>query len=398
MGLIDVDFTPESQGGLEMSMDEIVKLGDSNTESTEVQKDDTTEEVKKDEKNPNELDFNLDGLLKDDEEIDEKVDIEEVKDKPSSAQTKETTTNSSFLLLTKALAEEGILEDLDEEGFNKLVEEQGSGGKALLHLVNSRLEETENKIKDSYDADYKEFLQLKELGIPKEDAFDLVSIDSRLNEIDDDILEESEDVRKEILEMHFKNTTKWSDDKIVKHVEKLVTNGEDIDAAKEALPDLQKLSKEMISQRKEEAVRQNELLQKQQQEAAEEIRKSLVQDAEIVKNVKLTKAQAIKAQELLLTPVELEDGSVTNILYAERAKNPLEFDKKLAALKAAGAFEGNVTTIKASKKKALDELEKVVSSGARTSFKSNMEANNDVLNEQSQIANDKFLNWMKNNK
>lgn len=398
MGLIDVDFTPESQGGLEMSMDEIVKLGDSNTESTEVQKDDTTEEVKKEEKNPNELDLNLDVLLKDDEEIDEKVDIEEVKDKPSSAQTKEATTNSSFLLLTKALAEEGILEDLDEEGFNKLVEEQGSGGKALLHLMNSRLEETENKIKDSYDADYKEFLQLKDLGISKEDAFDLVSIDSRLNEIDDDILEESEDVRKEILEMHFKNTTKWSDDKIVKHVEKLVTNGEDIDAAKEALPDLQKLSKEMISQRKEEAVRQNELLQKQQQEAAEEIRKSLVQDAEIVKNVKLTKAQAIKAQELLLTPVELEDGSVTNILYAERAKNPLEFDKKLAALKAAGAFEGNVTTIKASKKKALDELEKVVSSGARTSFKSNMEANNDVLDEQSQIANDRFLNWMKNNK
>lgn len=398
MGLIDVDFTPESQGGLEMSMDEIVKLGDSNTESTEVQKDDTTEEVKKEEKNPNELDLNLDVLLKDDEEIDEKVDIEEVKDKPSSAQTKETTTNSSFLLLTKALAEEGILEDLDEEGFNKLVDEQGSGGKALLHLMNSRLEETENKIKDSYDADYKEFLQLKELGIPKEDAFDLVSIDTRLNEIDDDILEESEDVRKEILEMHFKNTTKWSDDKIVKHVEKLVTNGEDIDAAKEALPDLQKLSKEMISQRKEEAVRQNELLQKQQQEAAEEIRKSLVQDAEIVKNVKLTKAQAIKAQELLLTPVELEDGSITNALYAERAKNPLEFDKKLAALKAAGAFEGNVTTIKASKKKALDELEKVVSSGARTSFKSNMEANNDVLDEQSQIANDKFLNWMKNNK
>lgn len=398
MGLIDVDFTPESQGGLEMSMDEIVKLEDSNAESTEVQKDDTTEEVKKDEKNPNELDLNLDELLKDDEEIDEKVDIEEVKDNPSSAQTKETTANSSFLLLTKALAEEGILEDLDEEGFNKLVEEQGSGGKALLHLMNSRLEETENKIKDSYDADYKEFLQLKDLGISKEDAFDLVSIDSRLNEIDDDILEESEDVRKEILEMHFKNTTKWSDDKIVKHVEKLVTNGEDIDAAKEALPDLQKLSKEMISQRKEEAVRQNELLQKQQQEAAEEIRKTLVQDAEIVKNVKLTKAQAIKAQELLLTPVELEDGSITNALYAERAKNPLEFDKKLAALKAAGAFEGNVTTTKASKKKALDELEKVVSSGARTSFKSNMEANNDVLDEQSQIANDRFLNWMKNNK
>ena len=398
MGLIDVDFTPESQGGLEMSMDEIVKLGDSNTESTEVQKDDITEEVKMEEKNPNELDLNLDALLKDNEEIDEKVDIEEVKDKPSSAQTKETTTNSSFLLLTKALAEEGILEDLDEEGFNKLVDEQGSGGKALLHLVNSRLEETENKIKDYYDADYKEFLQLKDLGISKEDAFDLVSIDSRLNEIDDDILEESEDVRKEILEMHFKNTTKWSDDKIVKHVEKLVTNGEDIDAAKEALPDLQKLSKEIISQRKEEAVRQNELLQKQQQEAAEEIRKTLVQDAEIVKNVKLTKAQAIKAQELLLTPVELEDGNVTNVLYAERAKNPLEFDKKLAALIAAGAFEGNVTTTKASKKKALDELEKVVSSGARTSFKSNMEANNDVLDEQSQIANDRFLNWMKNNK
>lgn len=391
MGLLDLNFDSSSQGELDMSIDDIVNLGESNAEGNvevEPQEGEDKTPIVKDE-NPDELKLDLNELLKDSEVREDETG--EVNDKPSSANTKETIATNSFLLLANALAEEGILPEMDQEDFEKLVEENGSGGKALLHLMNSKLDEVENSIKDSYDADYKEYMQLKELGIQKEDAFDLVSIDSRLNEIDDDILEESEDVRKEILEMHFKNTTRWNDDKISKHVEKLVTAGEDIDAAKEALPELQKYSKELISQKKEEAIKQQESIKKQQEEFAKDIKESFIQDAEIVKNIKLTKAQALKAQELLLTPVELEDGSVTNKLYAERMKDPIAFDKKLAALVASGALEGNATTVKASKKKALDELEKVIGSGAKNTFKGNMEANMDVVNEESDIINSKFL-------
>ena len=86
------------------------------------------------------------------------------------------------------------------------------------------------------------------------------------------------------------------------------------------------------------------------------------------------------------------------MLYAERAKNLLEFDKKLAALIASGAFEGKVATASSAKKKAIEELDKVISSGNRSTFKGNSAATNEVMEEQDKVMNDKFLRMIgKNN-
>ena len=399
--MFDVDFDPESQGVLEVSMNELVNMDSSNTVDVVSTEDTNSTESTKDfdinNENPNELNISLDDIIK--------IDSKEVVDTNNEETDKEITPSSanketanSFLLLGNALAEEGILSEFDEEGFDKLVEETGSGGKALLQIMNNRLAEVETSIKESYDEDYKAYLQLKEVGVDSNEAFDLTNLNSQLEQIDDDILEESEDTRKNILQMHFKNTTNWSDQRIVKHIEKLVTNGEDIDEAKEALPELQKFTKESIQLKHKEYTETQNKLKIQQEEAAKDIRDTFKSDAEIIKGVKLTKIQSIKAQELLLTPVELEDGNITNSLYAERAKNPLEFDKKLAALYAAGAFEGCVTTNIVSKKAALDELDKVLKTGSKSSFKGNSAANNEVIDEQNQLVNDKFLRSITGNK
>lgn len=392
--MFDVDFDPESQGVLEVSMNELVNMDSNNTVDVVSTEDTNSTESTKDfdinNENPNELNISLDDIIK--------IDSKEVVDTNNEETNKEITPSSanketanSFLLLGNALAEEGILSEFDAEGFDKLVEETGSGGKALLQIMNNRLTEVETSIKESYDEDYKAYLQLKEAGVNADEAFDLTNLNSQLEQIDDDILEESEDTRKNILQMHFKNTTNWSDQRIIKHIEKLVTNGEDIDEAKEALPELQKFTKESIQLKHKEYTETQNKLKIQQEEAAKDIRDTFKSDAEIIKGVKLTKIQSMKAQELLLTPVELEDGNITNSLYAERAKNPLEFDKKLAALYAAGAFEGSVTTNKVSKKAALDELDKVLKTGSKSSFKGNSAANNEVIDEQNQLVNDKFL-------
>lgn len=393
--MFDVDFNSDPQGELEMNIDEIVNLKGSEDSSTEEEKVDDNSKEKVDNTDSDELNLSIDEIIKLDSIEDGEVkedNNEEIK--PSSA-TKETA--NSFLLLSKALAEEGILSEFDEEGFGKLVEETGSGGKALLQLVNARVEEMEKSIKETYEEDYKTYLQLKESGVPQDEAFELTNLSSQLEQIDNDILEESEETRRGILEMHFKNTTKWDDSRISKHIDKLVTNGEDIDEAKEALPELQKHTKEAIQSKQSEYAKYQEDLAKQQEEAAKDIRDTFKADAEIVKGVKLTKTQAIKAQELLLTPIKLEDGSITNPLWAERAKNPLEFDKKIAALYAAGAFEGNITTAKASKKVALDELDKVLKTGSKSSFKGNTAANTEVIDEQKQLLDDKFMRSIRRN-
>ena len=129
---------------------------------------------------------------------------------------------------------------------------------------------------------------------------------------------------------------------------------------------------------------------------AKQIKETITEGAEIVTGIKLTKAQAIKAQELLLTPVELENGTVANALYGKyRAENPVEFDKKVAALIAAGAFEGKITTTKIAETKAVDKLNKVLSTGSKASFKGNSPANNDVIDEQEQVMDSKFLNFIR---
>ena len=392
--MFDVDFNSEPQGDLEMSIDEIVNLKGGGDETPSIQE--TNENINQEANikldKPDELNLSIEDIVKLDstEEKEEKEIDNTEEDKPSSA-NKEISNSSSFFLLGNALAEEGILSEFNEEDFGKLVEETGSEGKALLQLMNNRLEQVETSIKESYDEDYKTYLQLKESGVSQDEAFELTTLSSQLEQIDGDILEESEDTRRDILAMHFRNTTNWSDERITKHIDKLVTNGEDIDEAKEALPELQKFTKESIQQKQQEGLKLQEELRKQQEEAAKNIRDSFKADAEIVKGVKLTKAQALKAQELLLTPIELEDGSVINPLYAERAKDPVTFDKKLAALVAAGAFEGNVTTTKASKKTALDELDKVLKRGDKSSFKGNIAAGNEVVDEQNQLLNDKFM-------
>ena len=393
--MFDVDFNSDPQGELEMNIDEIVNLKGSEDSSTEEEKVDDSSKEKVDNTDSDELNLSIDEIIKLDSIEDSEIKEDNTEEiKPSSA-TKETA--NSFLLLSKALAEEGILSEFDEEGFGKLVEETGSGGKALLQLVNARVEEMEKSIKETYEEDYKTYLQLKESGVPQDEAFELTNLSSQLEQIDDDILEESEETRRSILEMHFKNTTKWDDVRISKHIDKLVTNGEDIDEAKEALPELQKHTKEAIQSKQSEYAKYQEDLAKQQEEAAKDIRDTFKADAEIVKGVRLTKTQAIKAQELLLTPVELEDGTVTNRLWAERAKNPLEFDKKIAALWAAGALEGNITTAKASKKVALDELDKVLKTGSKSSFKGNTAASTEVIDEQKQLLDDKFMRSIRRN-
>lgn len=393
--MFDVDFNSDPQGELEMNIDEIVNLKGSEDSPTEEVKVDDSSKEKVDNTDSDELNLSIDEIIKLDSIEDSEIKEDNTEEiKPSSA-TKETA--NSFLLLSKALAEEGILSEFDEEGFGKLVEETGSGGKALLQLVNARVEEMEKSIKETYEEDYKTYLQLKESGVPQDEAFELTNLSSQLEQIDDDILEESEETRRSILEMHFKNTTKWDDVRISKHIDKLVTNGEDIDEAKEALPELQKHTKEAIQSKQSEYAKYQEDLAKQQEEAAKDIRDTFKADAEIVKGVRLTKTQAIKAQELLLTPVELEDGTVTNRLWAERAKNPLEFDKKIAALWAAGALEGNITTAKASKKVALDELDKVLKTGSKSSFKGNTAASTEVIDEQKQLLDDKFMRSIRRN-
>lgn len=115
--MFDVDFNSDPQGELEMNIDEIVNLKGSEDSSTEEEKVDDSSKEKVDNTDSNELNLSIDEIIKLDSIEDSEVKEDSTEEiKPSSA-TKETA--NSFLLLSKALAEEGILSEFDEEGFGK---------------------------------------------------------------------------------------------------------------------------------------------------------------------------------------------------------------------------------------------------------------------------------------
>lgn len=400
MGLLDnVNFgDAEPQGGLDLSLDEIISQAEPVT-GENVEPEVSTVDVDEDKGKPaagsdtdKTLEVSLEDMLGLDGDTEETGDIE-----ASSSATKETNS-SSFLLLRNALAEEGLLPEMDEEGFNKLVEETGSEGAALLKNFNDRFKEVESNIKDTYESDFKTYMELKNAGISQEEAFELSSIQANLNELNDDVIEENESLRRELLTMNYQNTTKWSADRIAKEVEKVVNSGEDIEEAKAALPELKKMAEDSIKERLEAQQKANEDFAKKQAEAVKSIKDTFSQDnVELIKDVKLTKAQALKAQELLLSTVQLENGEQVQALYAERAKNPIEFDKKLASLIAAGAFESKLVPQATAKKSALADLNNKLKSAPKASFKANPGATNEVADEETSAVNDKFLNFIKGN-
>lgn len=397
MGLLDINFgNDSSQGGeaLDLSLEDIISQAepvaeDNTSQDTPENPEEPVVDTGSNKEKKDDLNVSLDEILKDD------LGNEETDDSGAPSSANKETDSSSFLLLRNALAEEGLLPEIGEEEFNRLVEETGSEGAALMKGFTDRFKEVEQSISSKYEDDFKAYMELKNAGIPTNEAYELSAIQANLNELNDDVIEENEDLRRELLTMNYQNTTRWSADKIAKEVDKIVNSGEDIDEAKAVLPELKKMAEDSVKERLEAQKKSNEEFARQQTEAIKSIKDTFSKDnVELIKDVKLTKAQALKAQELLLSTVQLDNGEQVQALYAERAKNPIEFDKKLASLIAAGAFESKLVPQAAAKKSALDDLNSKLKSAPKASFKANAAATNEVADEETTMTNSKILNFI----
>ena len=310
-----------------------------------------------------EIEFIVGKKVEDTEEIidDEEDNEGEKKHTPSSKDT-EDASDSFALAFAKFQQEEGVISELDEEEFNKILEEHGEVG-ALKYLLDLQRESIYEEAKATYSADQeelKEYFELKDSGVDIETARELAFNKKQFTSITEDLLEEDENLRKSILTQHYKATTSFNDAKIKKEIEKTFNSGADIEEAKEALKELKIINEQQIVEAKKQVELQEKKRIEQVKSYQEDFKKFVYEKDEFFKDSKINKQTKDKIIDMVLKPATKDvNGNPINAVWAERAKDPKKFDAYLAAHLLNGTFYGDLSKVKTkAKTAAVTELER----------------------------------------
>lgn len=299
------------------------------------------------------------------EEQAQEQDEQETVEHPDN--TDESSSGTPFaIVFAETLMEQGALTDFDIEQYKKDVEKDGQDG-AIIKLFEHEVEKNRTAIVDNYDSDYKEYLELKKLGIPKDEAYNLVDMKVYYDGIETTQLEgtESEELRKAIITEYYSATTQLEPSDIEDMVSKIVDSGEDEKYAKMYLPKMQKQINYAIQSEK-----QTKINQQQQQKQLIETRKTELKSTidsvdEIIPGTKITKQTKTKLFKMLTEPQKVDaQNRPMNAIMAKRTENPTKFDVVLAYLINSGAFDGN-----------WDKLEKNIETKASKRMKEHIERN-----------------------
>jgi hypothetical protein len=289
------------------------------------------------------------------EEIEEEEVSEEVKNTPLSDDTKENkdASGSFALAFAKFQQDRGVISDFNEEELLKIEEESGEVG-MLEYLLDKSRESIFEEAKKMYAADKEElaeYFDLKDIGVDTETAKELAYQKGHFGNITEEDLTESEDLRRKVIEQHYKMTTNFNESKIKKLVENIFNLGEDETEAIEALEVIKESTKKQIEEVKKQTLEQQKMQQKLIEDARENMKKLIYETDEIIKGQKINKQTQKKLEEMILQPVAKDaNGNALNAIWAKRAENPQEFDLKVAYLLHTGIFDGKMDKIKSKTK------------------------------------------------
>lgn len=307
------------------------------------------------------------------EELDELEDNEDAPN-PDDNENNDPSSKAVFsVVLGQDLMDRGILSEFNSEEVKKIAEEQGEA-EAIARLFEIQAEATSNEIKSGYDSSYQEYLNLTSKGVSKGEASGIQQLESFEKSLSDINLSGESDAevqsRKDLLVLNYRLTTKWTEDKIQKYVEKMYDEGSDLDEVDEAKSNLSSY----IAEEKENAIASAKLTQDKIEEDRLKIEsdyKSYVKNTnEYIKGEKVTEKTKQDIEKLIFTPVKLPNGQVTNQLWAGRSKNPTAWDAKVAYLHSIGYFEDEPLDKfqKSAKTKATAELENFLTNNAGRDF------------------------------
>ena len=318
---------------------------------------------------------------KDKEETTEVVDVDNMfTDTPESVgsgkentEEKEDTTpkgdgtspKNFYSSIAKALKEEGIFPDLDDDGLSK-VKDPEDFRDLIDQQIKAGLDERQKRIDEALNAGV-EPTEIRKY----ENTINF--LDSIKEENISDEGDKGEKLRKDLIYQDFINRG-YSKERATREVQKSFNAGTDIDDAKEALKSNIDFFKDKYDELVNDAKSEAEQEERERKEQAEKLKSSILNDKDVFGDLSVDKSTRQKIYDNIAKPVykDPETGEYFTAIQKYEMENRTDFLKNIGLLftltdgfkNLDGLVKGKV---KKEVKKGLRELEHTLNNTARTS-------------------------------
>lgn len=328
----------------------------SDKEDKEKNKEETTEVV------------DVDTLFADEPESVGSGKEDNTKEKEGTESDKEKGTspkNNFYSSIAKALKEEGIFPDLDDETANNIKAPEDFA-EAVEKQIQARFDERQKRIDEALNA-----------GIEPSEIKRYENTLSYLNSLQDNALsdetEKGEKLRQQLIFQDFINRG-YSKERAQREVQKSFNSGTDIEDAKEALASNKEFFQNEYDNLVKEAQEEEKKEAQERKEQAEKLKKSILEDTKVFGDIQIDKATRQKVFDNISKPVykDPETGELFTAIQRYEMENRTEFLKNVGLLftltdgfkNLDGLVKGKV---RKEVKKGLRELEHTLNNTSRTS-------------------------------
>lgn len=276
-----------------------------------------------------------------------------------------TSPKNFYSSIAKALKEEGIFPDLDDEGLSK-VKDPEDFRDLIDQQIKAGLDERQKRIDEALNAGV-EPTEIRKY----ENTINF--LDSIKEENISDEGDKGEKLRKDLIYQDFINRG-YSKERAAREVQKSFNAGTDIDDAKEALKSNIDFFKDKYDELVNEAKSEAEQEEKERKEQVEKLKSSILNDKDVFGDLSIDKSTRQKIYDNIAKPVykDPETGEYFTAIQKYEMENRTDFLKNIGLLftltdgfkNLDGLVKGKV---KKEVKKGLRELEHTLNNTARTS-------------------------------
>lgn len=349
----------------ELSLDNILETEDvENLFSEQETQEITNSESSEEDKETTET-VSVDNLFTDESESvgSEENNARDKEDTGLSNDKGASPTNNFYSSIAKALREEGIFQNLDDEVNISSAEDFA---KAMRDEITAQFDERQKRIDEALNAGV-EPLEIKRyentLGY--------------LNSLQDSHLadesEKGEKLREQLIYQDFINRG-YSKERALREVKKSFNSGTDIEDAKEALISNKEFFQNEYDSLIQEAQEEEKREIQRRKEQAEQLKKSILEDDKVFGEIQVDKATRKKVFDVISKPVykDPDTGELFTAIQKYEMDNRTEFLKNLGLIFTLTDGFKNLDNLVKNKvrkevKKGLKELEHTLNNTARTS-------------------------------
>lgn len=349
----------------ELSLDNILETEEIENLFSEEEIQETTDSESPEEDKETTETVNVDNLFTDESESvgSEENNARDKEDTGLSNDKGASPTNNFYSSIAKALREEGIFQNLDDEVNISSAEDFA---KAMRDEITAQFDERQKRIDEALNAGV-EPLEIKRyentLGY--------------LNSLQDSHLadesEKGEKLREQLIYQDFINRG-YSKERALREVKKSFNSGTDIEDAKEALISNKEFFQNEYDSLIQEAQEEEKREIQRRKEQAEQLKKSILEDDKVFGEIQVDKATRKKVFDVISKPIykDPDTGELFTAIQKYEMDNRTEFLKNLGLIFTLTDGFKNLDNLVKNKvrkevKKGLKELEHTLNNTARTS-------------------------------